>query len=121
MVHAMSEMLHTNYHAICCSFFCTSSVEPKLIGLCANWSDHNNHGPAIENRTKPIHMLSPGTTDLEIVHPYVYTISLRVLHNSASLRSVIPKFWYCSKFIINSFWSNVMHCCSPPPLLEIRS
>ena len=54
-------------------------------GLCANQGDHSNHGPAIENGTKPIPVLSPGTTELEIVHPYVYSISLRVLYNSALL------------------------------------
>ena len=48
--------------------------------MLANRGD--NHGPAIENRTN--HMLSPGTTNLEIVHPYVYSISPSDLHNSAA-------------------------------------
>ena len=59
---------------VCCSLD-TNCI--FISGLCANRGDRNNCGPAIENGTQPINVLSPGTMDLEIVHPYVYSISLR--------------------------------------------
>ena len=71
------------FTAACFEAKTTASCFLYLSSLCANQGDD------IENMTKQlIHVLSPGTLDLEIVHHVFILFPLRVLHNSASLSSV---------------------------------